>query len=90
MIEWDETKRLENVEKHGLDFDGADAVFDHPVLTNEDTRTDYGEVRMNLLGWLDGAVVHMTYVERKEGIRIVSLRRATRNETRTYFQNLSR
>jgi len=26
-FEWDENKRLYNIEKHGLDFQDADAVF---------------------------------------------------------------
>jgi uncharacterized DUF497 family protein len=32
----------------------------------------------------------MTYVERGESIRMISLRRATRHEARRYFETLSR
>lgn len=75
--------------KHGLDFVGCEAVFDHPVVTLEDTRDAYGEQRINLLGWLTGRVVHMTYTERGETLRVISLRRANRHETRHYFRTLS-
>ena len=40
----------------------------------------------NLLGWLDGHVVHMTYTEHGEDLRVLSLRKATRHEARLYFE----
>ena len=58
MPTWDEPKRLRNIKNHGLDFVGCEAVFDGPVVTWEDARDAYGEHRMNLLGWLEGIVVH--------------------------------
>ncbi|HEX6901557.1 MAG TPA: BrnT family toxin [Thermoanaerobaculia bacterium] len=89
MVTWDEDKRQANLRKHGLDFEGCEAVFDHPVLTQEDSRRDYGEQRINLLGWLWGQVVHMTYTERGEDLHVISLREATRHETRYYFEAVS-
>lgn len=44
---------------------------------------------MNLLGWLRGRVVHMTYTEREDVLRVISLRKATRHEARAYFEILS-
>lgn len=61
MPTWDESKRLRNIKSHGLDFAGCEAVFDGPVVTWEDAREAYAEQRINLLGWLQGIVVHMTY-----------------------------
>jgi uncharacterized protein len=89
MITWDEAKRQANIAKHGLDFVGCEAIFDYPVISLEDTRDAYGEQRINLLGWLDGRVVNMTYTERGETLRVISLRRANRHETRRYFRILS-
>lgn len=89
MIVWDESKRRANLAKHGIDFVGCDEVFDFPVVTQEDRRRDYGEPRMNLLGWLDGRVVHLTYTERNETIRVISLREATKHEAHQYFQAVS-
>ena len=53
-------------------------------------RLAYGEQRINLLGWLDGRVVHMTYTERGEYIHVISLREATKHEIHRYRQVLSR
>lgn len=89
MAIWDEGKREANLRQHGLDFEGCEEVFDHPVLTVEDSRVAYGEHRINLLGWLHGRVVHMTYTERGESLHVISLREATRHEARSYFKALS-
>jgi uncharacterized DUF497 family protein len=90
VVTWDERKRQANVSRHGLDFEGCEAVFDHPVVTNEDSRLAYGEHRINLLGWLQGRVIHMTYTERGESLHVISLREATQHEARYYFKALSR
>jgi uncharacterized DUF497 family protein len=42
-FEWDEQKNKENIRKHGLDFADAPEVFLGPLLTDLDTRKDYGE-----------------------------------------------
>ena len=89
MVTWDDAKRQSNLRRHGLDFEGCDEVFDHPVVTQEDTRAAYAELRINLLGWLHGRVVHMTYTERGESLHVISLREATRHETKQYFRALS-
>ena len=89
MAIWDEGTREANLRQHGLDFEGCEEVFDHPVLTVEDSRVAYGEHRINLLGWLHGRVVHMTYTERGESLHVISLREATRHEARSYFKALS-
>ncbi len=89
MATWDEQKRQANIRIHGLDFEGCEAVFDHSVVTTEDSDFAYGEQRINLLGWLEGRVVRLTYTERGEDMHVISLRKATRHETRNYFQALS-
>ena len=86
---WDEPKRLHNVKARGLDFIGCEAVFDSPVVTWEDNREAYGEQRINLLGWLNGIVVHMTYTERGDEPHIISLRKAEKHEIRRYAKEVS-
>lgn len=90
MITYDEDKRLSNVKDHDMDFVGAEAIFDYPVLSWHDNRLAYGEQRINLLGWLQGKVVHLTYTERGEHLHIISLRKATKYEIQQYRQSLSR
>jgi uncharacterized protein len=50
VVTWDEEKRQANIRRHGLDFAGCDAVFDHPVVTVEDSRVAHGEQRIHLMG----------------------------------------
>lgn len=90
MVTWDEPKRQANINNHGLDFAGCDAVFDHPVIAWEDDREAYGEHRINLLGFLSGRIVQLTYTERGENLHVISLREATRNEIKRYRKEISR
>lgn len=89
MITYDETKRQTNLRKHGLDFVGCEAIFEGPVIIQEDAREAYGEQRMNVIGFLRGEVVHMTYTERGTDLHVISLRRATRHEIQYFARWLS-
>lgn len=73
--DWDEAKRRVNREKHGLDF--VDVVrFDWGnAVIRIDHRRDYGEVRLNAVGVLDGQRVSITFTMRGRTRRIISLRR---------------
>ena len=90
MVTYDEAKREENIRKHGLDFIGAEAIFNGPVVSMEDDRQTYGEQRINMLGFLDGQIVCMTYTERGDALRVISLRKATRHEAQYFAKVLSR
>lgn len=41
-FEWDETKRVANLRKHGIDFIDVPMVFDGYIVTVEDDRFSYG------------------------------------------------
>ena len=86
MIVWDETKRQRNLAKHGIDFVGAEAIFDDFMLVFEDDREAYGEPRYFALGIKSGRVVALVYTERDALVRIISLRKATTHETQRYFE----
>ena len=89
MPTWDEAKRLRNIKNRNLDFEGCEAVFKYPVVSWEDAREAYGEQRINLLGWLDGSIVHLTYTERGDDMHIISLRKAEKHEIRRYAKEVS-
>lgn len=89
MVTWDNDKLVANIAKHGLSFEGADAVFDNSVVAWDDDREAYGELRINLLGWLNGHLVHMTYTERGEDMHVISLREAEKHEIKRYIKSLS-
>lgn len=84
-FEWDEGKRLANLEKHGLDFEDAWKVFESDYLEVEDSREDYDEDRYAVIGLLNGVVVVIYTPKNEDLYRIISLRRGTRNEERLYF-----
>jgi uncharacterized protein len=84
-FEWDENKNQINIRKHGIDFADAADIFNHPMLTLEDTRESYGEARWIAIGWLKALVGVVVYTEQVgETIRIISARKATKREVRRY------
>lgn len=87
--EWDEAKREANLRKHGIDFAGAEAVFEGCTVTMEDKRLHYGEQRFVTFGLLEGRVVAVVHTEEDEVIRIISIRKATRSEEQSYLSTLA-
>lgn len=86
-FEWDENKRRSNIEKHGIDFVAAAAVFkDKDRIAAEDDRKDYGEVRIQVIGEAKPGVLFVVYTERDSGntARLISARKANRKERATY------
>ena len=90
-FEWDEEKAAENWRRHGVTFrQGAEALGDPVAIEEIDDREDYGEERVNVLGMRQGVILHVTYTQRGDRIRIISARRATRHEQEHYYrQNAS-
>jgi uncharacterized DUF497 family protein len=86
---WNDQKRDSNLDKHGLDFVDAPEVFAGLTLTVKDERFEYGEHRFKTLGMLKDIVVVVAHTETDEEIRIISMRKATRNEKEKYFQSLA-
>lgn len=86
QFEWDETKRAANIAKHGIDFVDAPEMFQGPMFIRLDERRNYGELRWQGLGLVQGRVVAVAYTKRDpDTIRIISLRKANSRE-KTLFQ----
>ena len=85
---WDESKRISNINKHGLDFVLTYLIFENDTFTFEDNRIAYNERRFITLGLLDGAVVVVVHAETDNEIRVISLRKAVKNEQKLYFANV--
>lgn len=79
-FEWDEEKNQQNIRKHGYSFLSAPEVFLGPVVEYLDDRFDYGEERWVALGRLRLDIVAVVFTERGERYRIISMRRATKQE----------
>ncbi len=89
-FEWDEEKAATNQRTHGIAFHEAVAAFRDPFAVERvDDREDYGEERINLVGICAGVLVHVTYTERADRIRIISARRAERHEQDDYYRENS-
>jgi uncharacterized protein len=82
-VEFDPAKDATNIAKHGLslaEFQGFDAEPD--VAT--DDRYDYGEIRFQARGRINGVAHCIVYTETAVGIRLISFRRAHEKEMRRY------
>ena len=85
-MEWDERKRHTN----GVDFVAAARVFDGPILEVEDRRRNYGEMRFLALGEVAGQVINVVYTWRGRRRRVISARRASRDERQRYYASIQR
>jgi hypothetical protein len=88
-FEWDEAKRQSNLRKHRLDFFDVEMIFAGATFTFEDDRFDYTEDRYITLGLLRGMVVVIAHTEQDEVVRVISMRKATNNEQRIYFEGFA-
>ena len=87
-FEWDEVKRRSNIKRHGFDFHSVEQIFADDVLTFSDDRFDYGEHRYLTLGMFNGTVVAIAHTQRHEVTRIISLRKASKNEEEIYYKEI--
>ena len=90
IFEWDSVKAARNLKKHGIGFDEAAFVFDDPFCISEQDRVEDGEERWQTIGVVGGCllllVAHTVHLEEEgiEVVRMISARRADKNERRRY------
>ena len=85
---WDPIKNRTNITKHGISFFTGAKIFDGPILEEEDTRQDYGEPRIIALGRSEGRILYVVYTRRNSVIRIISARKANRDERAEYTSQI--
>lgn len=82
---WSQTKAQENLRKHGVAFEQAAEAFFDPFLRVVDASSD-DEAHDAIIGmderWNLLFVVHIAFED--ESVRLISARKATRNERRMY------
>ncbi len=84
-FEWDESKNRQNIKKHGFDFADAEEMFRGALFFWPDVQKDYGESRWIGIGKIRGRIAVVVFTDRgPETIRIISLRKATRRESKQY------
>ena len=89
-FEWDESKGQSNLERHGIDFEDAIAIWSGPVLEVPSTQTCHGEVRFLAVGLSEGRIITVVFTWRDGTRRIISARRARKYEREAYQKALGR
>lgn len=93
IFEWDHDKSEQNLSERGFDFAFAALVFAGPAVEYDDTRRDYGERRIVVLGRADGIPLTVVFTDRLTPAgavvrRVISARLSNRKERRRYAESL--
>jgi len=84
-FEWDDAKNQSNKKKHGVSFETAMLVFnDERRIEIYDVEHSIEEHRYNTIGEV-GEVLFVVYTERRDNIRLISARIATKEERSIYY-----
>lgn len=84
MLEYDPGKSATNLEKHGIDFEAAQALWADELLLEIPARTA-DETRFLVIGRIGERHWAAIITYRREAIRIISVRRA-RNQEIAYYE----
>jgi uncharacterized protein len=87
-VTFDPAKRAWTLATRGMDFEEAAVVFEGPAYEVEDTRRDYGEVRIICFGHLNGRLVAVGYTPRGEDRHVFSMRKANGREKKRFTPRL--
>jgi uncharacterized protein len=85
-FEWDDVKADSNFKKHGVSFEEGATIFNDPeIATILDPDHSKDEERYISIGTsIQGNLLVIVHTEREERIRLISCRKATKAERKTY------
>jgi uncharacterized DUF497 family protein len=84
-IEFDPAKAAANLEKHGVSLADAQQVLSDPLAVSVEDLGAVGERRYVTIGLGSaGALLVVVYTERNGNYRLISARKATARERKTY------
>lgn len=85
-FEWDDDKAASNLKKHKISFDEGATIFNDPLVANiTDPDHSEDEERFIAMGMsAEGNLLVVVFTERDDRLRIISCRKATKTETKTY------
>jgi len=88
-FEWDSEKAEQNLKNHKVSFDEAKTVFDDSLFVIfADPDHSVGEKRFIIMGEsIKGRLLIVSYTERAT-TRLISARKATRKERKTYEEDI--
>lgn len=86
-FEWDEDKNKANQRKHQISFEEAAEVFSYPIHETVDSQFEDGEERLIGIGRnRQMLILTVVYTERESRIRIISARKANKQEEQFYYE----
>lgn len=83
-IEYDTAKNTQNIAKHGVSFEQVAELDWSSVVSQPDTRKEYGEVRVLSYGMINGRLYTLIWTARNDNIRPISFRKANKKEGSKY------
>jgi len=89
-FEWDKNKAESNFLKHGITFEEAVTIFADPyLLFTKDSRHSEQEEREWAIGESESvSMLVIVFTMRGENIRIISARKATKRERKSYEEGI--
>ena len=85
-LEWDETKRQQNLKDRGLDFMLARYVLSDPNMVRRiDNRRNYKETRYIAYGMVQDDILCLCYTMRGKVYRVISLRQTHEKERKKHY-----
>ena len=85
-ISFDPAKSHRNQVERGLPFSLVLDLDWISALIKEDTRRDYGERRLQVLGLIRGRLHAMVFTPRHDRVHVISLRKANNREVKHHEQ----
>jgi uncharacterized DUF497 family protein len=85
-VEFDLEKDASHREKHGVPLALGAIVLENRIGEIVDDRRDYGEVRINAFGLVANRLFVRTHTIRGATYRLISVRKASRQEQRTWLR----
>ncbi len=83
---YDPRKNEANIEKHGIGFKEAQAIWNDPDLLKIPAKKS-GEKRYLVIGMVQGRCLTAVATDRSGAVRIISARRASEQEAKLYGSN---
>jgi uncharacterized DUF497 family protein len=88
-FEWDDEKGISNLKKHDVSFEEGATIFNDPLLASivDPDHSEREERYISMGISVQGRLLVVVHTEREDRIRLISCRKATSAERKTYEKN---
>ena len=87
-LSYDPNKNKRNIKLRGLSFERVTDLDWDNAWIYEDERNEYNEIRFIAYSMLDKRLHFVCFTETKDGIRVISFRKANSREVKRYEQEI--